>query len=643
MCGICGIVSREKDYPISTGALLAMRDSLVHRGPDDAGDYLRPGIALGSRRLSILDLSERAHMPMSTPDGRYRISYNGEVYNYQELRAQLEAQGYTFRSNCDTEVVLNLYAEYGPAMLARLNGMFAIAIWDEQERKLFLARDRLGVKPLYYASQGGCLYFASEEKALFAAGVRQEFNSESWEELLCFRYVAGERTPYIGVNRLLPGHYLLWNNDRVQIIRWWNLSERAREVPVTTNPVEWFQQTLDDAVRLRRISDVPVGVLLSGGLDSGSIAASLAQQVGSGLASFTVRFQEPRYDEGPLARQVAERWKLNHHELVVSPDQLLERLHHASRLNDEPLVHGNDLHLWAIAQYAKPLVTVLLSGEGGDETLGGYVRYRPLHYPALLKAVRPVLPQAISALGLNGRLSKLGRFLDLGSNDLFVLFNSCEVLPRDLYAVGMEPGSSLSYRQQVFAEAQDLYPNEPLRQAMYSDHHTFLCSILDRNDRMTMGASIECRVPFLDYRLVEGLAALPTASLLAGTQNKQLLRKAVGHRLPEPVLRHRKWGFAVPWDAYLRQIPELRSLVRRLPELDPVCDGPFSRKLMRDVTTKFLNGDETSGALVRQFLMIAVWYQACFKQAAPPERKALPHVETGSVQRRGTIETLVSA
>jgi asparagine synthase (glutamine-hydrolysing) len=618
-----------------------MRDSLVHRGPDDAGYYLRPGIALGSRRLSILDLSARAHMPMSTADGRYWITYNGEVYNYQELRPELEAHGYNFRSNSDTEVVLNSYAEYGAAMLERLNGMFAVAIWDEQNRALFLARDRLGIKPLYYAEQGGTLYFASEQKALFAAGIGREFDPGTWEELLCFRYVAGERTPYVGVRRLLPGHYLLWNSDGIQIRRWWNLGERARENTPTPQPIQWFQETFDDSVNQRRISDVPIGVLLSGGVDSSSVAASLAQQAGSGLASFTVRFQEPRYDEGPLARQVAERWKLNHHELVVFPDQLLERLHAASRLNDEPLVHGNDLHLWAIAEYAKPLVTVLLSGEGGDETLGGYVRYRPLRYPALLKAVRPVLPQAISALGLNGRLSKLGRFLELGSTDLFVLFNSCEVLPRDLYAIGMEPSLSFPYRQRVFAEAKDIYPGEPLRQAIYSDHHTFLCSILDRNDRMTMGASIECRVPFLDYRLVEGLAALPTSSLIRATQGKQLLRKALGHRLPEPVLRHHKWGFGVPWSAYLRWVPELRSLVQELPELDPISDGPFNRKMMRDVIRNFLDGDERHGALVRQLMMIAVWQKACFKQPSSSKSDDLSAsrlaTETGCKQRLGSV------
>lgn len=614
MCGICGVAYDPGNRAVSEDTLLAMRDSLVHRGPDDAGTYLAPGIALGSRRLAIIDLSERGHMPMSTPDGRYWIAYNGEIYNYQDLRIDLKSRGYTFRSNTDTEVILYLFLSEGPAMLDRLNGMFAIAIWDNKERSLFIARDRLGVKPLYYACQQDAFYFASEEKALFAAGVVKQFDPGTLEELLCFRYVAGEQTPFVGIKRLLPGHYLVWKYGNIEIRRWWNLAQRAmalREgLPQDLN--RWFRETFDDAVRLRRISDVPVGVLLSGGLDSSSVAASLSSQAGAGLASFTVRFAESKYDEGPLAQQVAERWRLKYHELKVPPDQLESLLHTASWFNDEPLVHASDLHLLAISQYAKPRVTVLLSGEGGDETLGGYVRYAPLRYPLLLRAARPILPRLAASLRLNGRIRKLGRFLALGSLERFVLFNSCEVLPDELRSVGLEPAAQYPFRENVLAEARTLYPEDPVRQAMYSDHHTFLCSILDRNDRMTMGASIECRVPFLDFRLVEMLAALPTPALLAGRQSKQLLRSSVGDRLPAAVIRHRKWGFGVPWASYLREIPQLRALVRALPELAPIRDGPFDRSSIRNITGEFLRGGDNNVALITRLVMLAIWNRACF-------------------------------
>jgi asparagine synthase (glutamine-hydrolysing) len=629
MCGICGIVSPDRNYPIDTRSLLAMRDSLVTRGPDDAGLYVRGGVGLGSRRLAILDLSQRAHMPMSTRDERYWITYNGEVYNYPELRTELEARGYTFDSNSDTEVVLKAFVESGPALLDKLNGMFAFAIWDQRDRSLFLGRDRLGIKPLYYAIHDGNFYFASEEKALFAAGVTREFDPETWEELLYFRYVAGERTPYVGVKRLLPGHYLTWSDGNFQTRRWWHLGQRVENLRTTSpnDSCNWFRETFDDSVKARRISDVPVGVLLSGGLDSGSVAASLAGQAGAGVSSFTVRFKEPTYDEGPLAREVARRWKLDHHELHVHPGELVRRLLDASKLNDEPLVHGNDLHLWAISQYAKSRVTVLLSGEGGDETLGGYVRYRPLRYPTALQAGRSVFPYFVKATGINGRIKKLARFCELGSVDDFVLFNSCDVLPDDLQSLGMTPTMDLPYRRKALTEAKAIYPNEPFRQAMYSDQHTFLCSILDRNDRMTMGASIECRVPFLDYRLVEGLAALSTRSLVRGRQSKQLLRDAVGDRLPEAVLKHHKWGFGVPWKSYLRQVPELRQMVGELSELEPISSGPFNKRQLKAATSSFLKGDDRYYILIQQLIMIAVWYKACFQ---------LPSATVKEVQEPGS-------
>lgn len=610
MCGINGEVHRDPTFPIDEHRVRAQRDTLTHRGPDDSGCYFGPGVALCSRRLAILDLSPRGHMPMSTDDGRYSIVYNGEVYNFGELRRSLEQRGCQFISNTDTEVLLQLYVLEGPAMLSRLNGMFAIAIWDNRERTLFLARDRVGVKPLYYVANGEALYFASEEKALFSDNIKPEFNSETLEEILCFRYVAGEQTPYRQIQRLLPGHYLLWQDGNLKITRWWHLAERARELRASLprDPVEWFRETFDDAVRLRLISDVPVGVLLSGGLDSSSIAGSASPQMNSSLAAFTVRFKEASYDEGPLARQVAEKWGLELHELFVSPEKLLPGLIRASYLNDEPLVHGNDLHLGAISELAKPRVTVLLSGEGSDETLGGYVRYQPLRYPAAMNGIRRVFPKVARGLQLNGRLQKLSRFLSLGALDRFVLFNSCDTLPEELRLIGLKPTAHFPYRERVLREAQELYPNEPVRQAMYSDQHIFLCSILDRNDRMTMGASIECRVPFLDYRLVEGLAAMPSSTLFAGRKSKHLLRQAIGDRLPAAVLGHRKWGFGVPWGSYFRQLPELRGMLESLPDREPFTSGAVDRELTRNLISDFLSGKDDHFMFVRQLLMIGIWH-----------------------------------
>ncbi len=614
MCGICGYADADTTFSLPEPTLVAMRDSMRHRGPDDAGVFCRPGAGLASRRLAILDLSAAGHMPMLSASGRLVGVYNGEVYNYRELRQELEQSGHRCRSNSDTEVVLELFERHGPSVLGRFNGMFAIAIWNVETRDLFLARDRLGIKPLYYTLRDGRLLFASEEKALFAAGFAREFDPATWAELLCFRYVAGDRTPYRGVSRLLPGHYMLWRDGHTRIVRWWNLGERAVEHPrdAGERPEPWFLDTFDTSVAYRRISDVPLGVLLSGGLDSSAVATTLARQAGRGVASFTMSFPDAGYDEGPLARQVATASEMDHHELAIRQDDLLGRLTRASWLNDEPLVHGNEVHILAIAEYAKPLVTVLLSGEGGDEVFGGYVRYRPLAYPRLLSSLhRPLAASERLFRNVVPRLGKLARFARLGRLRNMVLFNACDTLPADLLEIGFSvPDHAFEFRERVLEEAERVHPDEPIRQAMYSDLHTFLCSVLDRNDRMTMGASIECRVPFLDYRLVEGAVALPTRALLSARSGKRVVREAMASRVPAAVLRHRKWGFDAPWAHYLRTTPALRDLVTTLPDREPFASGPFDRNALRATLARFLSGDDAKQMLVRQMAMVDVWYSA---------------------------------
>lgn len=617
MCGICGIAYRDGRALADEALLTRMRESLLPRGPDDAGSLIAPGVALGSRRLAILDLSANGHMPMRSSDGRYFITYNGEVFNFAELRGWLEQRGYQFKSQTDTEVVLNLYIEEGAQSLQRLNGMFAIAIWDVRERTLFLARDRLGVKPLYYSLKNGDLYFASEEKALFEAGLEKRFNADALKELLCFRYTSGAQTPFLGIERLLPGHFLIYREGSVRIERWWNLAEKVREQRErrVKNPEEWFAETLRDSVRLRKISDVPVGVLLSGGLDSSAVAVTLAAQSSSKISSFTVRFRESDYDEGPLAKSVADQWGLDYNELFIEgSEDLFSALVRALRLNDEPLVHGNEPHILRISEFAKKKVTVLLSGEGADETLGGYVRYQPLKFPISLATLKPLLG-TLPASFLNYRMKKLARFLKLSSLDRFVLYNSCEILPDELAVIGMREHREYPYREQVLAEARSLYPQDYVRQAMYGDTHIFLCSILDRNDRMTMGASIECRVPFLDYRIVEGLAALPSSRLLSYRQSKPILRKAFRDKLPEAVRKHRKWGFSVPWTEYLRSVSELRQIVEKLTTLEPVRSGSFSFEKVKAVAQEFLSGDNSNELLVRQLVMLTLWYQVQFERS----------------------------
>jgi asparagine synthase (glutamine-hydrolysing) len=617
MCGICGAVSVDSKPPLDEIQLTRMRDSLIHRGPDDAGNYFGQGVSLASRRLAILDLSPKGHMPMATEDGRYQIVYNGEVYNFESLREELKSKGVSFRSGTDTEVLLNLFACEGPKMLERLNGMFAIAIWDTKERSLFLARDRVGVKPLHYAVDSKQLTFASEEKALFAAGLPAKFNPDRLEELIYFHYVAGEETPYAGIKRLLPGHYLVWKDGRIQISRWWNLAEKAMQPKpeILKDPESWLRETFDDAVKLRRISDVPVGVLLSGGLDSSSVAASMALENPGQVSGFTICFKEKEYDEGPLAQAVAARYKLNHHQLTIPIHQVQEHVSHAARFLDEPMTHASDIHLWMISAYAKSKVTVLLSGEGGDETMAGYGWYRTYRLLPLLKALKPL---AIFSV-FHPKIKKLKQFLTLDPKMQMMLRNFSETLPENLKYLGMPSfGFSFPYREKILLEAAALYPGEPVRQAMYYDQHTYLCSILDRNDKMTMAASIECRTPFLDYRLIEGLASLPTKQLIQGWKNKPLLRRALGQRLPPELLHQKKRGFDVPLDQFMRKNAFLKDQVRQLPDHPVWGSLNLDKKRMKQAIESFSNGEETHTLLLWHLLMITLWYDACIQGKKGP-------------------------
>jgi asparagine synthase (glutamine-hydrolysing) len=595
--------------PVEEPRLIAMRDVQAHRGPDDWGTYRTEGCVLLSRRLAILDLSERGHMPMASPDGRYQIVYNGEVYNFQAIRERLEQRGHRFRSGTDTEVILAAYGEWGATALESLNGMFAFAIWDSHRKELFLARDHVGIKPVYYAQDGEILYFASEAKALFAAGLTASFNQSTAPELLRFGFVAGERTPFTGVRRLLPGHYLIWKDGRTRLSRWWDLGKRTREMREAPpgDPASWFGEAFDDAVRLRCISDVPVGVLMSGGLDSCSVAASLAEQAGSGVASFNVRFTERGYDESQLARSVAGRWNLDHHEMTPGPDELFERLRRAAWHSDEPIAHASDVHLWMISEFAKPCVTVLLSGEGADEILGGYVRYHSLRSGAFLGGARRVAALVPTLPARPRRLTKLLDYLRTGGTRCLVYHNSAKCSNSSLGLLGIHTAADSHFRLGVLEEAEALYPGDYPRQAMYYDQHTYLVSLLERNDRMTMAASIECRVPFLDSRLIEGAAALPTRWMFRGTKGKFLLRQSAARRLPAPLLRQRKWGFGIPWGRYFREERPFRDLIGSLPNLPPLNSPPFDKRSVRAIVDGFLKGGHWDEAIFH-LLMLAVWH-----------------------------------
>lgn len=604
MCGICGVVPLDGRRRPEDALLCNMRDALDHRGPDSGGVWSSVGVGLGSARLAIVDLSSRGDMPMLSEDGRYAIVHNGEVYNFRELRSDLEKDGFRFRSDTDTEVLLRLYDIHGSRMLNVCRGMFAFAIWDEQEHALFAARDRFGVKPFCWALHDGALFFASEEKALFTAGVPRAFDAETWDELFFFRYVAGNRTPYAGVRRLLPGHYMEVRDGTVGVTEWWRVPEGEME-PVYKASSSELRELMDESIRLRRVSDAPLGILLSGGLDSSAIAAVAATQASEPVSTFTIRFGDEGVDEWRWAESVGHLLDLTMRSLTVSADELpgllIDAIYHA----DHPLVHGSDTHLLALSRYAKRWVTVLLSGEGADELLGGYGRYLPLAYPSVRAAglAARLVPRGLRP----ARLNKLAQ-LSTGVGDDAVLFSSAEIDP----ALLGRPRASVHvpYRREIATRAAEL-SRDGLRRILYYDQHTYLQSLLDRNDRMTMAASIECREPYLDDRFAMWAASFGRRALMKKGRGKQPLRAAMRGLLPVEVVDRAKWGFGVPWAYYMR-LPVFADLAHSLRSANVVTSSPDPTALT-DHIDRFISGDPAAQPVGERLIMMALWHRVCIE------------------------------
>jgi asparagine synthase (glutamine-hydrolysing) len=571
MCGICGIAlpdgsSRRLDREL----LVRMRDQLVHRGPDGAGEFLDRGIALGHRRLSIVDVAHGAQ-PMAAAGGAVQIVYNGEIYNHPELMPALQAEGVHYATHCDTETVVHLYLRHGVRMPEQLRGMFALAIWDARTRELFITRDRLGVKPLYYVhTEDGALYFASEIKALLAAGaVRPALNRRAFPDFLANHATSGEDTLFEGVKRLLPGHTLMWREGKIEIHPYWDVSYTAA---TDTRPdaalVAEYADRFREAVRLRLMADVPLGMFLSGGIDSAAITATMATLVQDPIKTFSVAFREREANELHYARLVAERYGTDHHEVIVSPEEFWAALPSLVWHEDEPLAHPSSIALNFVSRLAARHVKVVLTGEGSDETLAGYGRYRTtvlnlamsrrwqsLAPGVVQRAVRAGVEQLPRTSRLRQRLLRTGLVLDADLDTLyfdnFAVFGRArqrDVLAPDLQAEldGLDPYAA-AHAAIARGDATTL-----LNQLLYADLKTYLHELLMKQDQMSMAASIESRVPFLDHPLVEFTARLPERLKLRGRTTKWILRQAMKDRLPAEILSRSKMGFPVPVGAWLR-------------------------------------------------------------------------------------------
>ena len=574
MCGINGIaLSSRSGRRLDAGLVERMRDVLTHRGPDGAGLFVEGSVGLGHRRLAIVDVAA-GHQPMTNEDGSLQIIYNGEVYNHADHRPGLEARGHTYRTHCDTETILHLYEERGARCVEDLRGMFAFAIWDARRRELFIARDRLGVKPLYYAhTEDGSLYFASEIKALLEAGaVRAELNYEALPDYLANHAPSGEETLYRGVRRLLPGHTLLWRDGELHVEKYWDVTfagGEANEGRSEKDLIEEWSELFRTSVRLRLMADVPLGMFLSGGIDSSAIAAVMSQLVDEPIKTFSVAFAEREANELEYARLVAERFGTHHHEVVVSPEEFFEALPRLVWHEDEPLAHLASIPLYFVSRLAQQHVKVVLTGEGSDELLAGYARYRKTVFNLALGrgyerltpgAARRAVAVAVASLGAGSRLGqKLERTFLCRPADLdHLYFDNFAVFPQAMQRRLLTPetveraGAGADPYAGVRRVIEETDASTLLNRLLYADTKTYLHELLMKQDQMSMAASIESRVPFLDHRLVEFTARLPERLKLRGWTTKYVLRRAMKNVLPEAILTRSKMGFPVPLGAWLR-------------------------------------------------------------------------------------------
>jgi asparagine synthase (glutamine-hydrolysing) len=610
MCGINGILHLQSQKKVDERILIKMRDSLEHRGPDDKGIFIDNNIGFGHRRLSILDVSSAGHQPFLSNDGRYVMTYNGEIYNYKEFYPELKSNEFDIETTSDTEVLMKLFELHGLKMLHRLNGMFAFAIWDKLEKKLILARDRMGVKPLYYSFYNEIFYFASEQKALFIAGVPLKMAQEGLEEYIFNRFVAGENTLYQNVKKVLPGHVMtLHEGGKVTTEKWWDLKKEIQNQPKITNPVEWFRETFDDSIKMRMISDVPVGVLLSGGLDSSSVLASLHHQNYKDIQTFNIGFKEKEHNESHLAKMMAEKFDYGFHTMQLENQNLYDQLLSATYFQDEPIMHLSEPHLLALSKMAKPSVKVLLSGEGADELMGGYVRYKALKYPSLLNSIATI--GALDLFNKQPRYDKLTRYAQISKKSELVIFNGSNIYPKDIAEIyGINALPKNEYRKQIYKDAKSLYPENLRRQALYFDQHTYLCSLLDRNDRCTMGASIECREPFLDPRLIIGLGSLDDKWLFAGKKWKFILKKAMQERLPNEILKFKKVGLSAPWGDYITKSTAFKDELESFSKSELFQMPYFENINIQKLVVNLQKGDNRMTPYIMPLFMMHIWMKS---------------------------------
>jgi asparagine synthase (glutamine-hydrolysing) len=643
VCGICGKLNFDQERTVSPALLKTMADTIHHRGPDDEGYYNAGPVGLGFRRLSIIDLNT-GHQPISNEDGTVWIVFNGEIYNYQELRHDLQSRGHVFKTQTDTEVIVHSYEEFGEACVEKLRGMFAFALWDERQKTLLLARDRVGIKPLYYWLSNQCLVFGSEIKAILAdPEVRPELEPAMIDRFLSFYYVPGQETLFRNIFKLAPGSQMVVRQGKAQIKQYWDLKFSSAQQDMQAAESKLLE-LLEESVRLHMIADVPVGFLLSGGVDSTAMLGFAVGKTEQTISSFTLGFAAPGLeDERPYARLAGRRYGSDHHEMTISSKEFSDFLPKFAWYMEEPVCEPQAVALYYVSRLAKDFVKVLISGEGGDEAFAGYQTYRGVKWVERFKQLVGPLNRPISSilLGANRvlrshRIEKYAPMLTLPLEEYyysrtsspFLYFNAhADQLYSKDFAHYVDKETSLSVVKRYLRNEAG---NGRVNRMLYVDTKTSLPDdLLLKADKMTMANSIELRVPLLDHVLLEFAASLPEDFKVRGLTTKFIVKKVLRNRIPKEILKRRKAGFPVPWSAWLRT--DLKDWVADvLLDSESLSRGYFRKSCIESL----VRANVQSGSYAKEILSLVsleLWHRAFLKkEATDPERVASSLITSGN-------------
>lgn len=634
MCGICGFYEYKSHKPASQEVLAGMLRILHHRGPDDSGAHFDNDLALGMRRLSIIDLNG-GKQPINNEDGTIVTVLNGEIYNYRELRDELESRGHSLVTESDTEVIVHLYEDYGEGCPYYLRGMFGFAVWDSRKRRLFVARDRLGIKPLYFTQAGGALIFASEIKAILQhPAVRVELNVKALNNYLSLKYVPAPQTIFKGISALPPGSTLMCDSNGIKIRSYWDLSFANHSNGHVREEVhaEKLEALLRECVKQHLMSDVPFGAFLSGGVDSSTIVALMSQFMSEPVKTYSVGFEGDgeAFSELPYARMVAKQFKTDHHEVIIRPSHLSELAEKVVWHLDQPLAEQATLANYMVAELAARDVKMVLTGEGGDELFAGYARYSGERFSPLFRAIpQPVKSLALSLCSrLPGlRRQKLALFALSQSDEIsrfinwFPLFNS--EMKQSLLSGDLKESLSGYGADYVFADHLSRTDAlEPLNRMLYVDTKLWLPDLLlARGDKMSMAVSLEARVPLLDHKLVEFAASLPQSFKLRKFTRKYLLKKVTKAWLPPEILSRKKQGFPMPTSQWLRK--EARAFMRDI--LSPSAlsrRGLFHPPFVEKLISEHERGFADHGSLLWGLMNVELWQRIFMDSPVRQERWA---------------------